>query len=184
MPTTDPEEITMPNVTFTWNKPLSVGHLMSTTGTLRATTRTRSVVKLGGFHGAVTALVFDEQDKLIARGETHTYGVDGVWIGQSDRTDAWTETFGPSVGAAAHKVTITHSWDPQWLDGIKKTVIIIGVILEVALGALASGGLTGVFTHSSMNEFAPEHNGHGNPMEHPLAVEGDGLEIDAPLALV
>ena len=176
-------------VSFSYDKPLSSGHLMNTQGSLlndgnlRATTRTRSVVKLGGFHGAVCAKLYDAQDRLIAQGGVHTYGVDGVWVGQSDRTDAWTENFGPGIGAAATKVSITHSWDPQWLDGIGKTVVVVGQILSAVLAALGSGGFTGVFAHSIMNELIPNPHEQEDPIGELLAVEGDGLDIDAPLVV-
>lgn len=178
----------MPDIQFTYDKPLSVGHLMYTTGvmhgdgTLSATTRTRSVVKLGGFHGAVQASVYDANDHLIAKGGLHTYGVDGVWIGQSDRTDPWTESFGADVGSRAVKVGICHSWNPQWLDGIQNTVMVIGAVLSAILGSIPAGGFMGVFKHSSMNDIAGEHNGYqSDPITDPLAVEDDGLDINAPL---
>src|SRR4051794_26659056 len=102
----------MPDISFAWDKPLSTGHLMKTDGkltadgNLRAVTRTRSVVLLGGFHGCVQATVHDAQGTLIAKSAPHTYGVDGVWVGQSDRTDAWNESFGADVGANAHTILV------------------------------------------------------------------------------
>ncbi len=115
----------MPDIGVVCDEPLSRGHLMKTEAHLRASdglliaqTRTRSVVLLGGFHGAVQAFIAGDDGEVIAKSSKQTYGVDGVLIGRHDRTDTWSESFGADVGSKAREIAIVHSWDPRWLSSI------------------------------------------------------------------
>jgi hypothetical protein len=119
----------MPDIGVVCDEPLSSGHLMKTEAHLRASdglllglTRTRSVVLLGGFHGAVQAFVAGEGGEIIAKSGKQTYGVDGVLIGRHDRTDTWSESLGADVGSRAREIAIVHSWDPQWLSAVTNTI--------------------------------------------------------------
>jgi len=144
----------MPDLGVIWDKPLSQGHLMKTEAHLRgsdgllvAQTRTRSVVLLGGFHGAVQAYIADENGEIIATSNKHTYGVDGQLIGNSDRTDTWSQSFGADVGNRARQIAIVHSWDAQWLSSIANTIKFIRDLIEILVSAkkgnAGSGGPMG-----------------------------------------
>jgi hypothetical protein len=133
----------MPDLGVIADKPLSKGHLMKTEAHLRASdgllvgqTMTRSVVLLGGFHGAVQAFIANADGEVIASSQQHTYGVDGVLVGQHTRTDVWSQTFGPEVGANAREIVIVHSWDPQWASAIANTARWIATLIDL----IASSG--------------------------------------------
>ena len=79
-------------------------------GVLYASTNTRSAQMLAGFTGGVFAVVADASGAIIARSAIRQYGVDGTWIpgSVSNRTDNWTENFGPDVVARGHTLGIVH----------------------------------------------------------------------------
>jgi hypothetical protein len=109
-------------------------------GTLNVTTRTWTDILLAGFHGAVNATLFDANDTCIGKTDSHTYGVDGKWIGQHDRTDYWNYRFDPSVAAQARRIQFTNSWNPNWFQSVQNTITWIGVGLQVLASALAQSG--------------------------------------------
>lgn len=115
--------------------PLSEGHLMWTdarlerdTGFLLAKTRIQSVVKLAGFHGAAEVVLLNAHQEVLARSDMHTWGVDGVWIGTNDRTEAWSHSFDPDTARQATALGVLHTWDPQWMSSINNTAHWIGVL--------------------------------------------------------
>jgi hypothetical protein len=118
-------------------------HLRASDGLLVATTHTWSAVKFTGFHGAVQASVYDANNVCIAVSQKHVYGVDGVWIGNHDRTDTWSQTFGPDVGSHGAKVAIVHSWNPDWLTAIVNTINIGVTLLEAIIQAFSSADSNG-----------------------------------------
>lgn len=109
-------------------------------GTLSVTTRTWTDILLAGFHGAVNAALFDGDGICIGKTNSHTYGVDGKWIGTHDRTDEWSYKFDPAVAARARTMKFTNSWDPQWFQSVQNTVKWIGVALSVLSKALSESG--------------------------------------------
>ena len=90
-------------------------------GILVARTRTQSVTLLGGFHGCVLVFVLDNSGAVTASTDAHTFGVDGRWIGKSDRTDVWTHQFDPAQANAAVSLGLVHTWNPDWAT-IFKTI--------------------------------------------------------------
>jgi hypothetical protein len=74
-------------------------------GNLYATTRTWTKVKLKGFTGGVFIALTDASGFPIWTTNQQRYGVDGTWIGQSDRTETWQasvpEDILPRVGGYA-----------------------------------------------------------------------------------
>jgi hypothetical protein len=135
---------TFPVVHFdTGNADMGAGHFMQTEGgvtiadgTLSAITHTFSVTWLGGFHGAVFACLEDANGNPVPwtprnQPYLHRYGVDGRWIGNSDRHDAWILNHTQADAARAVAVRLWHSYNPdsfqtvlnKWVaagDSIKK----------------------------------------------------------------
>jgi hypothetical protein len=64
---------------------------------LFAKTRTWNAVKLTGFTGGVAVLFLDQHGRAIGASSVHRFGVDGSWIGRSDRMDTWQEYIDPSL---------------------------------------------------------------------------------------
>ena len=122
------------------------GHLMWTTarldrpsGLLVAQTRTQSVTLLGGFHGSARVSLLDNNGAIIASTMPPSlarYGVDGRWIGRSDRTDVWTYQFDPAQANAAVSLGLVHAWDPQWLGVFEA----IGKFFAALAKALSNSG--------------------------------------------
>lgn len=104
---------------------LGAGHFMKTLGgvtvqdgTLSGLTRTFSVTWLGGFHGGMFAVLADGQGNPIPWSPDnqqllHVYGVDGRWVGNSDRQDAWVLHHTQADASRAVSVHIFHSWNPD-----------------------------------------------------------------------
>lgn len=74
-----------------------------------AMTRTWNAVKLTGFTGGVQLVFLNSEGRVIGATGLHTFGVDGTWIGRSDRTDYWEEYVdGPWLSQVA-EVRAVHS---------------------------------------------------------------------------
>ncbi len=106
---------------------LGSGHYMYTQGVLRKTpsggfidcsTRTLTVTWFGGYHGAVYVLYIDAGDICIGQSPWHRFGVDGTWIGCSDRTDYWTEVLSEDIASRTVKVLALHTSNPDSVDTI------------------------------------------------------------------
>ena len=67
---------------------------------------------------AVTLLDKDKKNPWTTEPTQH-FGVDGRWIGTSDRTDDWSSTVPPDVLANARYIAITQQWDPDVVADIK-----------------------------------------------------------------
>jgi hypothetical protein len=99
---------------------LGANHYMDTHGTLLktghidATTRTRTETDLGGFHGAVQIFLEDANGTFIGWTAAHLFGVDGKWIGRSDRTDYWSEELDSSKVERTTAIHVAHFWAPQY----------------------------------------------------------------------
>jgi hypothetical protein len=85
------------------------------TGRVEALTRTWCVMKLVGYVGAVGVLLLDSDGHAIHACEVRSFGVDGQWIGRSDRTDFWTEGIPRAVMDRVEGVYVFHSPNPRGL---------------------------------------------------------------------
>lgn len=111
---------------------LGAGHYMrtwgsiSTTGQVAMQTRTRSVTWFGGFHGAVRLITADRDGAPTFQSADHRYGVDGTWVGRSDRTDAWWENMGADAASRTTQVAIFHAWAPDEFQVVLDTWVRAG----------------------------------------------------------
>lgn len=134
---------------------LGAGHYMRTWGVLRktasgahadATTRTRTITMFGGFRGGVNMVYSDANGFPVGMSATMSYGVDGTWIGRSDRTDYWSQDLPADWADRTTALTIFHFWNPNALqDQVRKLVDTAKPIVEIvaAVVALGGGGKTG-----------------------------------------
>lgn len=104
---------------------LGSGHYMRTSGALNladgaiaAQTRTRTVTWFGGYAGAARVIFADGNDVPIHQSQDHRYPVDGTWVGQSDRTDAWYETMKATRVGDVHRIYVFQSWAPDSFNPI------------------------------------------------------------------
>jgi hypothetical protein len=89
--------------------------VMLRSGHVDATTRTLTRTWFGGFHGAVQILFEDAHGITIGATDIYTFGVDGTWIGRSDRTDYWTEEVGTNVAGRTSAIHVLHFWNPIYV---------------------------------------------------------------------
>lgn len=70
--------------------------LSYSSGRLSGVTRTWSTILLLGFRGTVLPLLLDSDGRTMwpynPDAEKHSFSVTGVWLGNHDRTDSWTNT--------------------------------------------------------------------------------------------
>jgi hypothetical protein len=129
---------------------LGAGHYMTTWGVLRktdgggradATTRTRTITMFGGFHGGVSMVYFDAQNFPVGMSETQRYGVDGTWIGRSDRTDYWGQDLSEDWASRTTSIAIFHFWQPDRLDDVvRRYVSMLKPVVEIIAAVVALGG--------------------------------------------
>ncbi|HEX6501968.1 MAG TPA: hypothetical protein VF011_01885 [Terriglobales bacterium] len=106
-------------------------------GLMNAVTHTWEVTDLRGFKGAVAVAVFDENRTTLWVSATQRFGVDGRWIGTSDRTDNWSETVPAEFVPKVRYIAILQHWDPNlvediehWLQGINDIAQQLGTALK------------------------------------------------------
>jgi hypothetical protein len=98
---------------------LGAGHFMTTdatllsNGQLSAFTRTQTTTMFGGFTGGVTVLMAGANGVVIGASSQHTFGVDGRWVGVSDRTERWSEAIDPALAAQTTQIGVAHGWAPK-----------------------------------------------------------------------
>ncbi len=129
---------------------LGAGHYMTTHGALSrtasgghvdVTTRTRTITMFGGFHGGVNIIFYDAAGIPRGQTDTHVFGVDGTWIGRSDRTDYWSADLTPDVANATTGIAIFHFWSPSSIqDQIAKAVAIAKPIVDLIADVIKLGG--------------------------------------------
>ena len=108
---------------------------IASSGHLNATTHTWSAKDLEGFHGAVAAVVLDENRRLLWVSNTQNYGVEGKHVplgrGPSDRTDNWNDTIPAQLLSHIHYIAIKQRWNPKpvgpdniaaWLQSVGQDV--------------------------------------------------------------
>jgi hypothetical protein len=117
---------------------LGAGHYMTTYGALYgsghidAQTRTRTITWFGGFHGGVYLIFVDGNGIPKGQSQRHVFGVDGTWIGQSDRTDYWSEDIDPGIAAVTTNLAVFHSWSPNELkDQVERAIAIAQPVLDL-----------------------------------------------------
>lgn len=99
---------------------LGANHWMTTRGVMLANghidaqTRTRTGTWFGGFTGGVQILFEDANGFAIGGTQIHSFGVDGTWIGRSDRTDYWFEDIDPTVARRTTAIHVLHFWYPRY----------------------------------------------------------------------
>lgn len=105
----------VPPLVYRANNDLGMSHFMdtsvsvsTTTGHLDATTRIWTPLAFAGFKGVVEVFIADGAGTILGRTGPQQYGVDGTWIGVSDRTIHWGHDFEPAAVAKATTVGIWH----------------------------------------------------------------------------
>jgi hypothetical protein len=107
------------------------------TGLLNAVTHTWEVTDLRGFRGGVAVTVLDQNQNVLWCSATQHYGVDGRWIGTSDRTDNWSDNIPVAILGNIRYIAIVQQWDPdalgdigRWLAGLANVAQQIGPIIQ------------------------------------------------------
>jgi hypothetical protein len=94
---------------------LGLGHYVTTHGVVHpgghidAQTRTRSLSWFCGYHSGVYLLFADAAGSTIGSSTLQVFGVDGAWMGRSDRTDYWGEEIDPDVAARTRTLAVAHT---------------------------------------------------------------------------
>lgn len=132
------------------NSFLGAGHYMTTHGVLRrtptgghadATTRTRTVTWFGGYTGGVNMVYSDAAGFPVGMSATRRFGVDGTWVGRSDRTDYWSEDISVDAADRVTSIAIFHFWSPNQLDDVvRRAVAMVKPIVEIVAAVVALGG--------------------------------------------
>jgi glutaredoxin-related protein len=91
-------------------------------GTLNAATRWWTNVKLKGFTGSVNIVLTDSGKMPIWISPPRTHSVDGEWVGDDDRDEAWSETVPSSIISQVHGYAILQEHNPKWLSLVGKRV--------------------------------------------------------------
>ena len=111
---------------------MGAGHFMGTravlyeNGHIDAVTHTMSVTWLGGFKGGVYILLEDANGNIIgSTSNQHVFGVDGRWIGRSDRVDYWAEDIDPDLARRTRKLRVYHTWADNILDNLRRAAQLI-----------------------------------------------------------
>jgi hypothetical protein len=107
-------------------------------GLLNAVTHTWEVTDLRGFKGAVAVALLDQNKAKLWVSPTQQYGVDGRWIGNSDRTDNWSATIPAAILPNIRYLAIIQQWNPNnvfndigvWLTGIANVASQIANIIK------------------------------------------------------
>jgi hypothetical protein len=77
--------------------------------TIAATTRTMTTNAFWGFHGCVAFDLIDGSARVMRRTPAMCFGVDGTFVGRSDRTDTFTQSMTPAEAASLRMIGIVHS---------------------------------------------------------------------------
>jgi hypothetical protein len=91
-------------------------------GLLNAVTHTWEVTDLRGFKGGVATTLLDQNNHALWVSATQHYGVDGKWIGTSDRTENWSDRVPAEVLPNIRAVAIVQHWNPDVPEDIKNWV--------------------------------------------------------------
>jgi hypothetical protein len=104
------------SVTAARSDTIGAGQFMTTTATatcpsatIVATTRTRTTNAFWGFHGCVAFDLINGSGGVMRRTPAQCFGVDGILIGTSDRTDTFTVSMTATEAVALRAIGIVHS---------------------------------------------------------------------------
>lgn len=86
---------------------------LDSNGNLNARTRTWTDVKLKGFTGGVLIAFTDASRTPIWSSEQQRYGVDGTYIGKSDRTENWQAKVPPEIVSRITGYVILQEYTPR-----------------------------------------------------------------------
>src|SRR5262249_8961451 len=102
---------------------------------------TRTITMFGGFRGGVNIVYSDAEDFPVGMSETQAFGVDGTWIGRSDRTDYWSQDLPQDWATRITKITINQFWNPWALqDQVRKLVDLLKPVAEIIQAVSNMGG--------------------------------------------
>lgn len=107
-------------------------------GRMNAVTHIWEDTALRGFHGGAVVVLVDASNHMLWASPTEVLGVDGRWLGVSDRTVNWTATVPGSLLSQARGIAIKQLWDPtdaagviaKWLTSIATDVGQIASIVK------------------------------------------------------
>jgi hypothetical protein len=124
---------------------LGSGHYMRTWGSIdwgkgavAMQTRTRTITMFGGFHGSAGFICRDANAGPTFQTQDHRFGVDGTWVGRSDRTDAWWETMSTDAAARTVELVFYHAWSPDSFQTILTKWVTAGQSVAQLVTAAAS----------------------------------------------
>ena len=113
-------------------------------GVLNAVTHTWEVTALRGFKGAVAVILLGGNRFTLWVSPTQHYGVDGRWLGTSDRRDNWSASVPPDILDSARYIGIIQQWDPDvaadiqtWAAGISDLATKLGPVIKLLATAAA-----------------------------------------------
>ena len=92
------------------NKAMWTEAFLEDDGRCHGYTRTATFTWFGGFTGAMTLLVLGPDMTLLDHAPRQTFGVDGRWLGNSDRTDHWEFLLDPERHIRATTLFPLHEW--------------------------------------------------------------------------
>lgn len=110
-------------------------------GHMNAVTHIWEDTALRGFHGGAVVVLLDANNQSLWASPTEVLGVDGRWVGVSDRTVNWTASVPTSLLPLARGIAIYQTWDPsnvagviqQWLAGINTdAALVAGIVKSIA----------------------------------------------------
>ncbi|MFY9531888.1 MAG: hypothetical protein WBC04_17820 [Candidatus Acidiferrales bacterium] len=115
-------------------------------GLLKAVTHTWEVTDLRGFRGAVAVALLDQNENALWVSATQHFGVDGRWMGTSDRTDNWSDNAPAAILPIVRYIAIIQKWDPNnvfndiqaWLGGTASVANELGPIIQAVVKIVAA----------------------------------------------
>lgn len=125
--------------------------VISSTGRIDGTTETWSSEEFRGFTGGVKIFLYSDQCNsqgdcdVLYSSPSHRYGVNGHSMGNSRRTDMWTEPVSTAVLAQTRHIKIVQIASPEdrldkFLEEAKKVSDIAVPVAKAIAGAAAGGG--------------------------------------------
>ena len=124
---------------------LGSGHYMRTWGSMdwgrgavAMQTRTRTITMFGGFHGSAGFICRNANAGPTFQTQDHRFGVDGTWVGRSDRTDAWWESMSPDAAAQTTELVFYHAWSPDSFQTVLNKWVTAGQSVAQLVSAAAS----------------------------------------------
>jgi hypothetical protein len=108
-------------------------------GALNAVTHTHEMTMFRGFNGAVAVLLLDGNQNQLWVSPTQNFGVDGTFVGRSDRIDNWSASVPTQLLSLARYIAIIQQWTPRgvvadiqnWLAGLSSIASSLGPIIQL-----------------------------------------------------